>query len=82
MLEHVARKQPTGIINLAHDTGYPRHKVRYSLRVLEEEGAIEPTKQGAVTADSDRGFLERYDERFEAVVARLEELHSRTAAVA
>lgn len=48
MLKAVIDHQPIGIIRLSEVTGYPQHKVRYSLRVLEQEGLIEPSPQGAV----------------------------------
>ncbi len=40
-------EQPLGIIKISQETGIPEHKVRYSLRVLEENDVIEPSKSGA-----------------------------------
>jgi predicted transcriptional regulator len=37
----------------------PQHKVRYSLRILEHEGLIKPSLEGAVTTDSIHDFLAR-----------------------
>ena len=45
----VIENEPIGIVKMSNETGYPHHKVRYSLRVLEEENLIEPSSQGAIT---------------------------------
>jgi predicted transcriptional regulator len=57
MLKAVMDHQPIGIIRLSEITGYPQHKVRYSLRVLEQEGLIEPSPQGAVVTGKVHEFL-------------------------
>ncbi len=53
----VRESQPIGIIRLSEKLGYPQHKVRYTLRVLEQEGLIEPTPEGAVTTEEAEPFL-------------------------
>ena len=45
------QKKPMGIIKLAELTNYPQHMVRYSLRILEQDGVIEPSSKGAITTD-------------------------------
>jgi predicted transcriptional regulator len=57
MLKAVMDHQPIGIIRLSEITGYPQHKVRYSLRVLEQEGLIEPSPQGAIVTAKVHEFL-------------------------
>jgi predicted transcriptional regulator len=49
VLKTLQEKQPMGIIKLSELTKYPQHMVRYSLRILEQDGLIEPSPQGAVT---------------------------------
>ncbi len=49
ILKTILENEPIGIIRISELTGYPQHKVRYSLRVLEQAGLIEPTPQGAIT---------------------------------
>lgn len=51
VLKTLQEKQPMGIIKLSETTKYPQHMVRYSLRILEQDGLIEPSPQGAVTTD-------------------------------
>ena len=49
VLKTLQEKQPMGIIKLSETTNYPQHMVRYSLRILEQDGLIVPSPQGAVT---------------------------------
>lgn len=51
VLKTLQQNQPMGIIKLSELTNYPQHMVRYSLRILEQDGLIEPSPQGAVTTD-------------------------------
>ena len=51
VLKVLQKNQPMGIIKLSELTNYPQHMVRYSLRILEQDGLIEPSPQGAVTTD-------------------------------
>lgn len=51
VLKTLEKNQPMGIIKLSELTNYPQHMVRYSLRILEQDGLIEPSPQGAVTTD-------------------------------
>lgn len=51
VLKTLLKNQPMGIIKLSELTNYPQHMVRYSLRILEQDGLVEPSSQGAVTTD-------------------------------
>jgi len=51
VLKALQKHQPMGIIKLSELTGYPQHMVRYSLRILEQDGLIEPSPQGAITTE-------------------------------
>ena len=72
VLEMVLESEPVGIVKMANETGYPHHKIRYSLRVLEEQSLIEPTSQGAITTDQTGEFVEELDGKVDAVSDRLE----------
>ncbi|UCH71759.1 MAG: ArsR family transcriptional regulator [Thermoplasmatales archaeon] len=50
VLKTLQDNQPMGIIKLSELTKYPQHMVRYSLRILEQDGLVEPSPKGAVTA--------------------------------
>lgn len=49
MIKFVKEHGPIGIIRLSQLLDLPKHKVRYSLRILEREGFINPTTSGAET---------------------------------
>ncbi len=59
ILNVLQENQPMGIIKISEYTGYPQHMVRYSLRILEQEGIIEPSSKGAVTTKNIVKILEQ-----------------------
>jgi len=52
VLKTLKQHEPAGIIKLSELTDHPQHMVRYSLRILEQDGLIEPSPQGAVTTEA------------------------------
>ena len=72
VLRMVIENEPIGIVKMSNETGYPHHKVRYSLRVLEEESLIEPSSQGAITTDQTSGFVDRLDEKINGINDKLD----------
>jgi predicted transcriptional regulator len=52
VLKKVMESGPIGIMKLSLETGIPQHLVRYSLRLLEQQGLIAPSTQGAVATKS------------------------------
>ncbi len=48
IIEALMNDQPAGIIKISNSTGIPDHKIRYSLRILEKDGIISPSKDGAI----------------------------------
>ena len=76
----VIANEPIGIVNLSDASDYPKHKVRYSLRILEEASLVEPTNEGAVTTDRVGEFVTDLDERLTASIDRLDGLKSETTA--
>ncbi|WP_254823759.1 MULTISPECIES: winged helix-turn-helix transcriptional regulator [Haloglomus] len=75
ILQAVIDHHPIGIVRISKETGIPEHKVRYSLRMLENDGLIDPTQQGAVPADDIEG-------RVAEINAGLDELADRVRALA
>lgn len=73
VFRRVVQDEPIGIVNLSNETGHPHHKVRYSLRVLEEQGLIEPTSVGAVPTEQAADFLANHGASLDDVIERLED---------
>ena len=61
MLKTIKENEPIGIIRLAELMGHPQHKVRYSLRILEQEGLILPSPDGAITTEKFDEFMNDLD---------------------
>ena len=57
ILRVVIQKGPIGIMKMSEETGIPNHRVRYSLRVLEQESLIIPSTSGAVATDEAKKFI-------------------------
>ncbi|WP_436909762.1 winged helix-turn-helix transcriptional regulator [Halosimplex marinum] len=76
ILEAVIESGPIGIVRLAEETDVPEHKVRYSLRMLEDDGLIEPTPNGAVPADGLGDRVAEMNDGIDDLVSRLEDLKS------
>ena len=71
VLQMVIKNEPIGIVKMSNETGYPHHKVRYSLRVLEEENLIEPSSQGAITTEDTHDFVDDLDEKLDHIINKL-----------
>jgi len=74
MLKITKENQPIGIIRLSELLGIPKHKVRYSLRLLEGAGLIEATNEGARVTDG-------YGDFMDSAVAYLDELDEKIRSV-
>ncbi len=71
VLRMVIENEPIGIVKMSNETGYPHHKVRYSLRVLEEENLIEPSSQGAITTERTAEFVGDLDDKLDEIVEKI-----------
>jgi predicted transcriptional regulator len=79
VLKKVIEEAPIGILKLAEVTGMQNHKVRYSLRVLEQANLIKPSAQGAVPGDAVPKFLESFQYELEKIndkVSRIREIEA------
>lgn len=74
ILEAVIRDGPIGIVKLSEQTEVPEHKVRYSLRMLENDELVEATPQGAVPADGIEDRIEQINAGLRGLIERLESL--------
>ncbi len=74
VLRYVVENEPIGILKLAEETDIPSHKVRYSLRVLEQEKLIAASSPGAVTTEHTRSFLEGLEFTIDQLVETTKDL--------
>ena len=74
VLKTLLKNQPMGIIKLSELTNYPQHMVRYSLRILEQDGLVEPSSQGAITTDKVPETIDRLKKTLKKISDTAEEL--------
>ncbi|WP_136716629.1 winged helix-turn-helix transcriptional regulator [Halorientalis salina] len=79
ILRAVIADGPIGIVKLAERTGLPEHKVRYSLRMLENDEFVEPTPDGAIPADDIEDRLATVNEGLTGLIERLEQVRDAEA---
>ena len=79
VLRIVIESKPIGIVKMSNETGYEHHKVRYSLRVLEEENLIEPTSKGATTTNQATEFVDNLGENINEISEKLDGMKFETA---
>jgi len=79
ILEKLAKSPPTGIIRLSEALGLPIHKTRYSLHLLEREGVIQPSADGAVVTDRAREFWSSLNRSLDRMTELIQHLRARAA---
>ena len=76
MLRAIKENEPIGIIRLSEITELPKHKIRYSLRLLEKDGVISPSPEGAKTTDSYDQYMKDVARFISALKKEISELES------
>jgi predicted transcriptional regulator len=79
ILERLSGSPPMGIIRLSEALKLPIHKVRYSLHLLEREGVIQPSADGAVVTDRAREFWNSLDVSLDRMTGLIQHLKERAA---
>jgi len=74
ILKKVMDSGPIGIMKLSLETGISDHLVRYSLRVLEQQGLIAPSTQGAVASKSAKEAYSELRKEIEKISETLEDV--------
>ncbi|MBN1133927.1 MAG: hypothetical protein JXA38_03230 [Methanosarcinaceae archaeon] len=70
VLKKVIESEPIGILKLSEETNMPTHKVRYSLRVLEQERLIKPSAHGAVVGEDVKEFLSSFENEIDGIMKK------------
>ncbi len=79
ILQRVSGGTPLGIIRLSDMMQLPIHKVRYSLHLLEREGVIQPSANGAVVTDKAKDFWDDLDRGLDRMTESIQILKDRAA---
>jgi len=73
----VVRYQPIGIMKLGELLELPSHRIRYSLHVLEQDGYIRASPDGAVATEKATEFLKRLTKDLDNLIRLLNEIKER-----
>ncbi|MDD3857089.1 MAG: hypothetical protein PHP43_03470 [Methanoculleus sp.] len=71
VIRAVVEYQPIGIMKLAEILDLPYHRVRYSLRILEQEGYIRASPAGAVATPLAADLLVTLDAEVDELIGLL-----------
>ncbi|MCL4315076.1 MAG: transcriptional regulator [Candidatus Thermoplasmatota archaeon] len=77
ILSVVINTQPIGILKISELTGMPEHIVRYSLRIMQRYGIIEPSRTGAIVSPSLLDSRERLVDEIAKIEEQLDETRKR-----
>jgi predicted transcriptional regulator len=77
ILERLSSSPPMGIIRLSEALHLPIHKVRYSLHLLEREGVIQPSADGAVVTERAKEFWTTLDQSLDRMTGLIQHLKDR-----
>lgn len=75
VLQLVLKSEPIGIVKMSNETGYERHEIRYSLRVLENNSLINPSPRGATTTDKTAEYVAGFDKGIDHLIEQFERIH-------
>ena len=70
----VADHQPIGIMKLSELLDLPSHRIRYSLHVLEQEGYIRASQEGAVATPQAMELFQNLNENIDDIIRLLESM--------
>ena len=79
LLEKLTNGPPLGIIRLSESVNLPVHKVRYTLHLLEREGVIQPSADGAVVTDQVAVYWVRLEHALDRMTEQIQFLKQRVA---
>ncbi|MGP8337599.1 MAG: hypothetical protein ACT6FC_05120 [Methanosarcinaceae archaeon] len=74
VLKKVIESGPIGILKLAEETEMPTHKVRYSLRVLEQEHLVKPSANGAIAGEQVEEFISDFKGGLDDIIHKTERI--------
>ena len=77
ILNIIVKEGPIGIIKLSEKTGWEQHKIRYSLRLLEKDGLIKPTPEGAIVTSRTEEFINELKNMLMKMLKKLENIYNK-----
>jgi len=75
VMRAVAKSGPIGIMKLTEELNQSQHRIRYSLRVLEQMQYVKATPTGAIATEKAAKMLKDFDTNLDNLISRLKSLH-------
>ena len=72
VLRTVMIHQPIGIMRLAEQMDLPYHRIRYSLRVLEQMGYIRASPEGAIVQEKAQELVSTLDHQLDVMTQEIQ----------
>jgi predicted transcriptional regulator len=76
VLRAVIEYQPIGIMKLGELLSLPQHRIRYSLRILEQNGYIQASSSGAVATPAAMALFSTLDDDIADIIGLLTRIRS------
>ena len=81
VLRTVIIHQPIGIMRLAEQMDLPYHRIRYSLRVLEQMGYIRASPEGAMVQEKAQELLSTLDHQLNVMTQEIKRVKDKNSLV-
>jgi predicted transcriptional regulator len=81
VLRTVMIHQPIGIMRLAEQMDLPYHRIRYSLRVLEQMGYIRASPEGAMVQEKAQELLSTLDRQLDVMTQEIKRVKDKNSLV-
>jgi len=82
VLRMVIENEPIGIVKMSNETGYPHHKVRYSLRVLQRRTSSNRPARAPSPPSAPRSSSTNSTAKVDEIVGKMEAMKIDAAAEA
>lgn len=74
ILKAIYEKGPIGIIKLSKILNIPAHQVRYSMRILQQSGFLQPSTKGALLNQRAKTFIKGFETEKKMLIERLSKI--------
>ena len=81
VLRTVMIHQPIGIMRLAEQMDLPYHRIRYSLRVLEQMGYIRASPEGAIVQEKAQELVSTLDHQLDVMTQEIQRVKDKNSLV-
>ena len=74
VLKAISENEPIGIIKLSKILNIPAHQVRYSMRILQQCGFLQPSTKGALLNQNAKLFIKELEKEKKELIESLRKI--------